>query len=142
MARAVSRVLVLAAVPVDEAGLRNAAPDLWEGEPPTVKVVAPAADLSFAEWLATDEDAAREEAAQTARRTAGEVPAGEVEAEVGDPDLVQAARDALAGFPADEVIVVVPPDEEASWRERTGTEGLAGLGLPVRTVVVHADRPA
>ncbi len=136
------RVLVLATVPLEEAHLRRAAPELWQGDAPAVRVVAPASDLSLAAWLASDEDAARGEAAETARRTAASVPAGRVETEVGDPDPLQAVEDALATFPADELIVAVPPEQEASWLERTRAKGFHRLGVPVRTLVVHADRPA
>lgn len=115
-----SRVLVLATVPLEEAHLRRAAPELWQGDAPAVRVVAPASDLSLAAWLASDEDAARGKAAETARRTAASVPAGRVETEV----------------------VAVPPEQEASWLERTRAKGFHRLGVPVRTLVVHADRPA
>ncbi len=49
------------------------------------------------------------------------MPGEQVEARVGDVDPLQAIEDALRMFPADEVIVLTAPDEEATWLE-------AGLG--------------
>lgn len=89
-----------------------------------VRVVAPAADVSPLEWLANDEDSARAEAAETAEKTAGAVAdEARVETEVGASDPVQAIEDALRTFPADEVIVVTPPGEEANWLEADAGEG-------------------
>jgi hypothetical protein len=43
---------------------------------------------------------------------------GRVETEVGDSDPVHAIEDALRQFPADEVIVVTRPSNDAGWREK------------------------
>ena len=98
-----------------------------------VKIVAPAAKLSPLQWLASDEDAARSDAAaaadESARAVAGEAS---VETEVGDPDPVQAIEDALRTFPADEVLVLTPPGDEANWLEKdTGEAARARFGVPV-----------
>ena len=79
-------------------------------------VVAPASDLSFLQWIASDEDRARAEAEQRARKVAELV--GAKEARVGDPDPVIAIEDALRTFPADEVIVVTRPRDAATWLEK------------------------
>jgi hypothetical protein len=104
-----------------------------------VRVVAPASDLSPLQWLASDEDEARGEAAEIARSAeqAAEPEAGRVEAQVGDSDPVQAIEDALREFPAAEVIVVTRPGEEANWLEQdTAEEASERFGIPVTHLVV------
>jgi hypothetical protein len=132
------RLLVVATVPVEEALLRNRVEE-HAGPGADVRIVAPAANLSPLQWLATDEDAARAEAAEIAHSAehAVEGPAGRVEAEVGDPDPVQAIEDALRQFPAEEVIVVTRPGEEASWLEKDSAEEASErFGVPVTHLVV------
>ena len=106
-----------------------------------VRVVAPASDLSPLEWLATDEDEARGEAAEIARSAerAVQPEAGRVETEVGDTDPVQAIEDALRQFPADEVIVVTRPATTPSWLEQDSAEEASErFGVPVTHLVVGA----
>jgi hypothetical protein len=132
------RLLVVPTAPVDDSLLRDrlrehAGPDV------EVRVVAPASDLSPLEWLATDEDEARGEAAEIALTAEKAVhpAAGRVEAEVGDSDPVQAIEDALREFAADEVIVVTRPGDEANWLEQdTAEEASERFGVPVTQLVV------
>jgi hypothetical protein len=128
------RVLIVTAVPLSDPGLEELVGDA------EVRVVAPASKLSPLEWLTNDEDAAREAAGEVADRTSGMLGGkgsdGDVEAEVGDPDPLLAAEDALRTFAADEIVVVVPPKDKASWLERGSVEdGFGRYGLPVRYVV-------
>ena len=60
------RLLVVATAPVEEAVLRDRVRE-HAGPDAEVRVVAPASDLSPLEWLATDEDEARGEAADIAQ---------------------------------------------------------------------------
>jgi hypothetical protein len=126
-------VLVVSSVerPVDE--LRSVLGD-DVGE---VYVVVPAVRQSRLQWLANDEDAAREQASDAASEIADAVPA-DAEATVGDSDPVLAAKDALREFPADEVVVVTRPDEDATWLEEgSGKEIERELGgLPVKRITV------
>ncbi len=126
-------MLVVTTVPVEGAALRERVLRASGEEDAELKIVAPAADVSPLQWLASDEDAAREEAGEVAERAAaGAGPADVVETEVGDPDPVQAIEDALRTFPADEVIVVAPPGEEANWLEKdAGAEARERFGVPV-----------
>jgi hypothetical protein len=103
-----------------------------------VRVVVPAVRQSRLEWLANDEDAARREASEVASEIAEAVPA-KAEATVGDSDPVLAAKDALREFPADEVVVVTRPDEDATWLEAgSGKEIERELGdIPVRRITVQ-----
>jgi hypothetical protein len=132
------RLLVVATAPVDEAVLRESVRE-HVGPDAEVRVVAPASDLSPLEWLATDEDEARGEAADIAHSAerAVEPEAGRVETEVGDSDPVQAIEDALRQFPADEVIVVTRPGDDAGWLEKDSAEEASErFGVPVTHLVV------
>jgi nucleotide-binding universal stress UspA family protein len=132
------RLLVVATAPVEETILRDRMRE-HAGPDAEVRVVAPASDLSPLEWLATDEDDARGEAADIARSAerAVQPEAGRVETEVGDSDPVQAIEDALRQFPADEVIVVTRPGDEAGWLEKdSAQEASERFGVPVTHLVV------
>jgi hypothetical protein len=132
------RLLVVATAPVEETLLRDRV-EQHAGPGADVRIVAPAAHLSPLQWLATDEDDARAEAADIARSGARAVEPGteKVEAEVGDPDPVQAIEDALRQFPAEEVIVVTRPGDEAGWLEKDSAEEASErFGVPVTHLVV------
>jgi hypothetical protein len=132
------RVLVVATAPIDESLLRDHLRE-HAGPEAEVRVVAPAADLSPLQWLASDEDEARGEAAEIARSAerGAASEAGRVEAQVGDSDPVQAIEDALREFPAEEVLVVTRPGEDANWLEQDAAEEASGrFGVPVTHLVV------
>jgi hypothetical protein len=134
------RLLVVAIVPVDNTLLRDRVRE-HAGSGAEVRIVAPASDLSPLQWLATDEDEARDEAADIARSAERAVgsEARAVETGVGDPDPVQAIEDALRQFPAEEVIVVTRPGDEAGWLERDSAEEAQDrFGVPVTHLVVEA----
>jgi nucleotide-binding universal stress UspA family protein len=132
------RLLVVTTVPLEGSTVREQVQEKVGGGDVEVHIVAPAAKLSPLQWLASDEDAAREEAEQTARETAEAVgPDARVEIEVGDPDPVQAIEDALRTFPADELVVVTRRGDEATWLEKdAGAEALDRFGLPVTHLAV------
>jgi hypothetical protein len=125
------KALVVTTVPADERQLRAALADADE-----IRVVAPAADVSFLEWLTNDEDDARREADEAARRVAR---AAEGEASIDrtshDTDAAQAIEDSLREFAADEIVVVTRPGEDATWLEdETIRAALDAHGVPVRQV--------
>jgi hypothetical protein len=91
-----------------------------------VHVVAPATHLGKFQWLTGATDEARADAQELAERTADAVDA-EVETEVGEHDPVLAAQDALALFPADEILLAGKADEKTE-------AGLRRLGLPISRV--------
>jgi hypothetical protein len=102
-----------------------------------VHVVAPASGLSRLAWLATDVDDAREDAARRADGVARAVPTDRVETQVGDTDPVQAIRDALTTFPADEIVVLTAPEDQLSWLEAGAAETAdERFDLPVTHLVV------
>ena len=132
------KLLVIATAPVEPGPLRDAVRD-HAGDEAEIRVVAPASDVSPLQWLASDEDKARDKAADVASEAAESVEpeASRTEAEVGDTDPVQAIEDALRTFPADEVLVVNRPDDDASWLEEdSAQEARERLGVPVTRLTV------
>jgi nucleotide-binding universal stress UspA family protein len=127
------RLLVVTTASADDALLREQVRQHTGGEEVDLKVVAPAAKMSPLKWLASDEDAARDEAENVAEESARAVGGqARVETEVGDPDPVQAIEDALATFPADEVIVITRRGEQANWLEKdAGAEAKQRFRIPV-----------
>jgi hypothetical protein len=64
----------------------------------------------------------------------------EVSGEVGDPDPVQAAQDALLEAPADEVLFFEHADEQARWFENGLLEkAREAIEPPLRMVVLESD---
>ncbi len=127
------RVLVVSTVRLEDDQLESIGVDPGSDE---IKVVAPAAKLSRLDWLTNDEDEARREAATTAVQTANAVPHA-AEADVGDPDPVQAIEDALREWPADEVVVVTSSGDEATWLEERADETRYRIRVPVTRVALN-----
>jgi hypothetical protein len=132
------RLLVVTTVPIDAGLLREEVRRHTDDEEAEVRIVAPVADVSRLEWLATDVDEARREAVEIAEEAKEAVePDASVEAEVGETDPVQAIEDALREFPADELIFVTRPGTEASFLEEgSAEEASERFGLPVSHLVV------
>jgi hypothetical protein len=110
------------------------------GQADTVKVVVPIVRQGILDWLANDEQAYGE-AREIARRTGEQLPGETVDAGPGEPDIDLAIRDALATFPADEIVVAVQPDEDQGAIESMATDTAPSRsfdGIPVRYVVVKA----
>ena len=132
------KLLVVATAPVEPGPLRDAVRE-HVGDEAEIRVVAPASDVSPLQWLASDEDKAREKAAKVASGAAESVEpeAARTETEVGDTDPVQAIEDALRTFPADEVLVVTRPGDDACWLEEdSAQEARERLGVPVTRLTV------
>jgi hypothetical protein len=136
------RILVVTTAPARMERLRSRVHARAGSEDAEVRVVAPAAEISRLDWLTNDEQEARAEASELAVDVGLAVApdAASVDAEVGDTDPVQAIEDALREFPADELVLVTHPDEDASWLEKgTAEEALARFDLPVTHLVVAQD---
>ena len=109
------------------------------GEADTVKVVVPVVRQGVLDWLASDQKAfghAEEVAERTAEQLSGET----VGAVAGEADVGLAIRDALATFPADEIVVAVRPGEEEGLVESIATDSApqhSVEGIPVRYVVIR-----
>lgn len=128
------KVLVVSTVEHAEAVLRKR----LGGDVDEVRVVVPVVKQGFLDWLANDEEAFAEAEAE-AQRLAEALPGETVDAAAGEADVQLAIQDALAEFPADEIVVAVHPEDEAPFAERLAQGGLRSTmhGVPVRAVVVH-----
>ena len=110
------------------------------GEADTIKVVVPVVRQGVLDWLANDQKAFSH-AERVAEDTAEQLPGGTIDAVAGEADLDLAIRDALATFPADEIVVAVRPGEQEGFVESmaTGTAPQHRLqGVPLRYVVIGA----
>ncbi|HET7855693.1 MAG TPA: hypothetical protein VFL41_04475 [Gaiellaceae bacterium] len=128
--------LVVTTVPADERELREATEGADE-----IRVVAPAADVSFLDWLTNAEDDARREAEEAADRVAAAAEDARVEVDrtSENTDAAQAIRDALRDFPADEIVVVTRPGEDTTWLEdETLRAAIDAPGIPVRHLELTA----
>jgi hypothetical protein len=131
------RLLVVATASVRAADLRKSV-RAHAGEDVEMLVIAPASDISRLGWLTNAEDDARTDATERADELAEAAPTDDVESRVGDSDPVQAIEDALGTFPADELIVVTLPDEDATWLEKGSAEtALKRFSLPATHLVVE-----
>jgi hypothetical protein len=109
------------------------------GDADTVKVVVPAVRQGLLDWLANDEEAFSR-AEQVAEATADQLPGTTVEAAAGEADVGLAVRDALATFPADEIVVAVRPESREELVESLATDTAPRHsvdGVPVRLVVIR-----
>jgi hypothetical protein len=98
-----------------------------------VLVVAPALPTRF-EWLASATDKAREQADERLRAALGQIEELGTEAggTVGADDPLLAFDDALAGFPADHILIGLRGPDHADWQERgLLDELLRRFGIPV-----------
>ena len=126
-------VLVVSTVEHAEEALRKQV-----GDADRIKVVVPVVRQGVLDWLANDQRAFSH-AEQVAERTAEQLPGETVEAVAGEAKVELAIRDALATFPADEIVVAVRPEDEEGLVESRATADLSTLsveGVPVRLVVI------
>ena len=108
------------------------------GEAHAIKVVVPVVRQGMLDWLANDERAFSH-AEQVAERTAEQLSGETVDAVAGEADVELAIRDALATFPADEIVVAVRPSEDEGLIESAATDTAPHHrleGVPVRYVVI------
>ncbi|MBS1842933.1 MAG: hypothetical protein JST53_00820 [Actinobacteria bacterium] len=113
-----------------------------DGTPTEVRLIAPAVELSTLHHTLGDVDEPRVEATRRLEKALAAVRARGLEAtgEVGDPDPVQAAQDALLMRPAEEVLIFCHADDCRDWYEgglwRHAEETLEP---PLKMVVVDGD---
>jgi hypothetical protein len=109
------------------------------GDADTIKVVVPVVRQGVLDWLASDQKAFGH-AERVAERTADQLPGETVDAVAGEANVELAIRDALASFPADEIVVAVRPHEEEGFVESLATDSVpqhSFEGTPVRYVVIR-----
>jgi hypothetical protein len=121
--------------------IRSALPN-EHGSEVDLRVVVPAVEASAFRHTLGDIDEPKREAEARLGRVLEELRANGIEAagEVGDPDPIQAAQDALLKEPSDEIVIFEHEPAQARWFE----EGLlekaeAGLEPPFRVVALHSD---
>ncbi len=106
-----------------------------------VRVVVPVVRQGIVDWIANDEQAFSQ-AEIVATETAAALPAETTSTRAGEADIALAIRDALAQFPADEVVVAIHPGDDdlvESIGASTGAAGLPGRnigGVPLRIVTI------
>jgi len=132
------KVLALVAEPISGEALRSA---LGEGaDDAEVQVVAPALD-SKARFWASDNDAAIARAEDVQQETVERLAEDGVDAvgDTGEADPLLALQDALATFPADEVVIFTRPEDDRNWAEDDLLErARSQLSVPVRHMEVEA----
>ena len=101
-----------------------------------VKLVVPVVGQGMLDWLSNDERAFTQ-ADETAHKLADDLPGETVDSSPGESDIALAIHDALADFPADEILVAIDLERDEVDKklatERTG-EGRRIEGIPVRVV--------
>jgi hypothetical protein len=109
--------------------------------PIDVLIVAPALNSRLRHWLSdVDEALARAQErldlAITALQRRGMVARGEI----GDADPLLAIADALANFPAEEIMIATLPPGRSNWIERGLVEkATARFGIPITHLVSSYD---
>lgn len=109
------------------------------GEIDKLKVVVPVVRQGVLDWLANDQKAFSH-AEHVAEDVAAHLPGETVEAKAGEADVDLAIRDALATFPADEIVVAVRPTDQEGKVESAATADLptGSLdGIPIRYIVIR-----
>ena len=133
------KILALVAEPVSREALRSALGE--EADEAEVMVVAPALDSRTRFWTSDNDDAiARAEAVQeeTVERLAEE--GVDAVGDTGETDPLLALQDALATFPAEEILIVTHPEGEQNWAEADLVEEAEDrFDMPVRQMQVDGS---
>jgi hypothetical protein len=110
-----------------------------DGVPTDIRLVAPAVEINPLHHTLGDIDEPRREAGKRLEEALSVARAAglEVRGEVGDPDPVQAAQDALLKEPADEILLFAHADDEKDWYEgELWKHAEDSLAPPLKLVVV------
>ncbi len=117
--------------------------DAGGGNGVDLRVVVPAVEATAFRHTMGDIDEPKQLAEERLRGVVETLRRNEIEfsgAEVGDPDPIQAAQDALLVAPADEVLIFAREEDQARWFEEDLFEKAeAGLEPPLRMVFLHGD---
>ncbi|HZO06152.1 MAG TPA: hypothetical protein VFB52_07170 [Solirubrobacterales bacterium] len=107
-----------------------------------LRVICPAVEANAFRHTLGDIDEPKVEAEERLQQVLAALRASGIEAagEVGDPDPVQAAQDALLEAPADEVLLFEHEEAQARWFEGGLFErAQEGLEPPLRMIALHSD---
>ncbi len=140
------RLLILATSPHVSEPVRREIDRRAGGRPTRAMVVVPALAESRFEQATGDVDDAiahaeeeREPAADEARQAGASLV---TEPRIGDSDPILAIEDALREFPAQEILIVTRPAEEAAWmEEELFDRARERFSLPIAHFVVGSDDP-
>ena len=135
------RLLVVAAVPLDEPeAVRRIAAEAEAGDA-EVRVLAPAR-FGFLDRWASDVGPARDQAQRDLVISVANLGKARVEADarVGDEGVVQAVEDQLADYPATEVILATGDAEHDPQGDRAAHELADRLSVPFKHIVVPPGR--
>jgi hypothetical protein len=132
------KILALVSEPVSGDALRAALGDGTDDA--EVMVVAPALDSRTRFWT-SDNDEAIARAEEVQQETVERLSEDDVDAvgDTGEADPLLALQDALATFPADEVVIFTRPEGDRNWAEGDLLEQARDqLSVPVRHMEVEA----
>jgi hypothetical protein len=132
------KILALVAEPISRDALRSALGDAADDA--EVRIVAPALD-SKAHFWTSDNDAAIARANEIQQETVERLAQDDVDAmgDTGESDPLLALQDALATFPAEEIVICTHPEGERNWAEEDLLEQAQGrFSVPVRQIEVRA----
>ena len=130
------KILALASEPISGDALRSAlGRDAGDAE---VMVVAPALDSRTRFWTSDNDDAiARAEAVQQESVERLEEDGVDAVGDTGETDPLLALQDALATFPAEEIVIFRRPEGDRNWAEEDLVEqAQSRFALPVRQLDV------
>jgi len=107
-----------------------------------VLVVAPASTIGLGGWM-SDEDTARAQATERAAVVVDLVErrGARARGRVGDGDPLQAIADALAMFPADEIVIAIPPQIPRRRADELLQTACRRYPLPVRRATAAEPLP-
>jgi hypothetical protein len=111
------------------------------GDGVEVRVVVPAVEASPFRHTMGDVDEPKQQAEERLKRNLKVLQRSgvTVSGEVGDPDPVQAAQDALLKAPADEILIFEHPEGEMEWYEKGLYErAQESLEPPLRLIVLES----
>jgi nucleotide-binding universal stress UspA family protein len=131
-------LLIVANETVEGSALVDTVRDIALSHDAEVLVVAPALNTRLRHYM-SDSDRARRAAEERLARCLARLHAAGVRAtgEVGDADPMLAIEDAMATFPADEIIISTHPEARSNWLAHDiVARTCARFGLPVGHVVV------
>jgi hypothetical protein len=133
------KILALVSEAVSTEALRSALGDSTDDA--EVMVVAPALDSRTRFWT-SDNDEAIARAEKVQQETVERLADDDVDAvgDTGEADPLLALQDALATFPADEVVIFTRPEGDRNWAEDDLVDqAKEQLSVPVRHMEVDAE---
>ncbi|HEX5990476.1 MAG TPA: hypothetical protein VFY75_09720 [Solirubrobacterales bacterium] len=130
------RILIVAAVPLEDPAAIEEIAAMVESERSQVMVLAPA-KIGFLDRWASDVETARSDAQRRLVVSLAALAAAGIQAEarVGDEDVVQAVEDQLGSYPATDVILVSADDGETKAATAAAEELRSRLRAGFRWIV-------